>query len=212
VAEEGDATLFKRYAALDPEQAPATSRTVFLAVCGAVGLGRPLADGDRGVLGTLERLASDPRWRVREGVAMALQRFGAHDMVALLRIAADWSRRGRLRQRAAAAAIAEPALLGNPDHARRALEILDAITATVANAGDRATDEFRVLRQALGYCWSVAVAALPAAGKAFMERWLVHADSDIRWVMRENLKKARLARADAAWVSRWTVRLERSDR
>jgi hypothetical protein len=142
---------------------------------------------------------------------MALQRLGAHDMVALLRIASDWSRRGRLPQRAAAAAIAEPALLGNPDHARRALEILDAITATVANAGDRTTDEFRVLRQALGYCWSVAVAALPAAGKAFMERWLVHADGDIRWVMRENLKKARLARADAAWVSRWTSRLERSD-
>jgi hypothetical protein len=176
---------------------------VFLAVCGAVGLGRLLADGDRGARETLERLAADPRWRVREGVAMGLQRLGAKDMDALLRIAEEWTRGGRLQQRAAAAAICEPALLRRPEDAQRALRILDAITASIADAGDAKTEEFRVLRQALGYCWSVAAAALPAAGTMMMERWLAVDDADIRWVMRENLTKARLARVAPDWVARW---------
>ena len=36
-----------------------------------------------------------------------------------------------------------------------------------------------------------------------MEKWLADPDPDIRWIMRENLKKKRLARMDAAWVARW---------
>ena len=36
-----------------------------------------------------------------------------------------------------------------------------------------------------------------------MEKWLVSPDPDIRWIMRENLKKNRLVRMDAAWVARW---------
>jgi hypothetical protein len=36
-----------------------------------------------------------------------------------------------------------------------------------------------------------------------MERWLTVPDKDVRWIMRENLKKDRLRRVDAAWVERW---------
>ena len=32
-----------------------------------------------------------------------------------------------------------------------------------------------------------------------MEHWLVSPDPDIRWIMRENLKKNRLVQMDAAW-------------
>jgi hypothetical protein len=31
-------------------------------------------------------------------------------------------------------------------------------------------------------------------------RWCSHDDPDVRWVVRENLGKARLARLDPAWV------------
>jgi hypothetical protein len=55
----------------------------------------------------------------------------------------------------------------------------------------------------LSYCWSVAVAALPEAGKPAMEKWLASEDPDICRIMRENLKKDRLARLDRAWVDRW---------
>ena len=81
--------------------------------------------------------------------------------------------------------------------------ILDEITASVPHATDRKSDAFKTLRQGLGYCWSVAVAALPDTGKPLMERWLASSDPDVRWIMRENLKKNRLLRMDAAWVACW---------
>jgi hypothetical protein len=35
-----------------------------------------------------------------------------------------------------------------------------------------------------------------------MENWFSHDDKDVRWIMKENLKKKRLARLDAEWVER----------
>jgi hypothetical protein len=204
-ADLGRPEQFARWAALSPAEAPPQTAREFLSVCGAVGLGRLLAEGDRSVLPTLRRLAGDSRWRVREGVAMALQRWGDADLPALVKEMAAWAEGTWLEQRAAAAALCEPRLLERPVITRRVLKLLDDLTRNVAraSAAERKRDDYRVLRQGLGYCWSVAVAALPAEGQAAMERWLVHADPDVRWVMRENLKKARLARMDAAWVERW---------
>ena len=154
-------------------------------------------------LQTLRPLASDPRWRIREGVAMALQRWGDADMASLLAAMTDWAAGNPLEQRAAAAALCEPRLLRQPEHASAVLHILDGITTSIPQITDRKTDAFKTLRQGLGYCWSVAVAALSDDGKPLMEKWLASPDPDIRWIMRENLKKNRLVRMDAAWVARW---------
>ena len=54
------------------------------------------------------------------------------------------------------------------------------------------------------------MAAYPASGKAAMERWLGSTDKDVRWVMRENLRKGRLRRMDAAWVGAAMAQVERS--
>lgn len=150
----------------------------------------------------LRTLASDPRWRIREAVAMALQRWGDADMPGLMAEMADWTRGNPLEQRAAAAGLCEPRLLKNPGHAAATLRILDEITASIPEVTDRKTDAFKTLRQGLAYCWSVAVAALPDAGKLLMEKWLANDDPDIRWIMRENLKKNRLVKMDADWVKR----------
>ena len=40
-----------------------------------------------------------------------------------------------------------------------------------------------------------------------MEKWLANSDKDIRWIMKENLTKARLVRMDADWVTRWRAKL-----
>ncbi len=69
-------------------------------------------------------------------------------------------------------------------------------------------DEFKTLRQGLGYCWSVVVAALPAQGKGTMERWLSSTDKDVRWIMKENLKKKRLVRMDQAWVTNCLAQID----
>jgi hypothetical protein len=52
----------------------------------------------------------------------------------------------------------------------------------------------------------VAIAASPGPGKAAFEPWLDHADPDVCWIVRENLKQARLERLDPAWVRASRVR------
>lgn len=205
VADEGDLQLFRRYIAYTADEAPTNSPHEFLAFCGIVGLGRLLAEGDGHgeFLKILRRFASDPRWRLREAVAMALQRIGDVDMESLLAEMREWARGAPLEQRAAAATLCEPRLLKQEAHARSVLQMLDQITASIERSDDRSSEGFRVLRKGLGYCWSVAVVALPAEGKALMEKWMVRSDKDVRWIMKENLKKARLARMDDAWLDRW---------
>ena len=68
---------------------------------------------------------------------------------------------------------------------------------------DRRAEEFKVLRKALAYGWSVAVVADPSAGKPLLEKWLGSNDRDVAWLARENMKKDRLRRMDAAWVADW---------
>jgi hypothetical protein len=205
VAEEGTETLFVGWLRYDPISAPTNTPEVFLPVCGLVGLGKVLAQGKREVLEILRRHASDPRWRVREAVCMALQRWGEVDMPALLEEMASWSRGSPWEQRAAAAALCEPKLLIEEAHARKVLQILDEITLSVSTSAERKNEAFQVLRKGLAYCWSVAAAALPEEGKALLEKWFASRDSDVNWIMRENLKKKRMERMDAEWVKRWRL-------
>jgi hypothetical protein len=246
-ADMGTEAQFRRWASLGPDVAPENTPGCFLVFCGVVGLGAIMARrgdaflhapsgtedvaSDAGLpvpadspenaspLRTLRALASDPRWRIREAVAMALQRWGDADMPGLLAVMADWAAGSPWEQRAAAAALCEPHLLRNPEDVAAILSILDGITATVLTLarshseasrsetgqskerGQRAREAFKTLRQGLAYCWSVAVAALPEVGKPQMEKWLASPDPDIRWIMRENLKKNRLAKMDAQWVA-----------
>ena len=209
VADEGTLDLFQRYLGYTPDRASTNSPEGFLAMCGVVGLGRLLAEGDVDQLAVLRECANDPRWRVREAVAMALQRWGDADMPALLKAMNDWVKGTLLERRAAAAAVCEPRLLKDPKHAKRVLKLLDTITTSIVRETDRRAEDFKTLRQALGYCWSVAVVALPIDGKPAMEKWLVNPDPDVAWIMRENLKKNRLQHMDANWVKEWSSAIVR---
>jgi hypothetical protein len=184
-ADSGDIGLFRRWLAHGGE---------YLAACGAVGLGRLAASGEPDVCSELRKHANDGRWRVREGVAMGLQRMGFADMPALLATIREWRNGTWLELRAVVAGLCEPALLRNPDSARGVLVELDAITGLVAAAPvlARKDPDFRVLRQALGYGWSVAIAALPSEGLPLLQRWEASDDADVRWIIRENWKKKRL--------------------
>ncbi len=208
VVEEGDEELFQRFLTFTPEKAPTNSPYEFLAVCGVVGLGRLISEGKASLLKTLRLFASDPRWRIREGVAMALQRLGEKDMNMLLQEMDRWSEGSLLEMRAAAAGVCEPRLLQDKKQTGRVLKILDKITASLQKVEDRKSEEFRVLRKGLGYCWSVAVVALPEEGKKLMEKWFLSKDKDIIWIMRENLKKNRLVKMDKKWVEKWKKKLE----
>lgn len=200
VADEGDEKRFRLWLTFTDDKTPSNTPAEFLALCGTIGLGKLLVEGNSNTLEILRACAADSRWRIREGVAMALQRWGDADMDSLISAMKSWGTGMPLEQRAAAAALCEPRLLKNPEQVARVLHILDDITESIRNIDDRKSDAFVALRKGLGYCWSVAVAANPSAGKPLMEKWCASPDKGIQWIMKENLKKDRLVRMDAAWV------------
>jgi hypothetical protein len=194
VGEEADSERLWRLSASSDE---------FLALCGTAGLGHLAAADPVPVMSWLRELAADPRWRVREGVALALQHLGRHSMPRLLAEMEKWSTEDPFVQRAAIAGVCEPGLMKEPEHVVRVLRILDRTTKSLAATTVRKDEGFRVLRQALGYCWSVAAAALPEAGRPLMEKWLRSPDRDVAWVMQSNLAKTRMAALGPGWVTKW---------
>ena len=85
-----DRERIQHFLAFDPVRAPVNSPDEFLAFCGVEGLGRLIAEGQTDLWPTLRACASDPRWRIREGVAMALQRVGQVNMDLLLDKMETW--------------------------------------------------------------------------------------------------------------------------
>jgi hypothetical protein len=170
----------------------------FVRCCTVLALGERLARREDPVLVmTLHRHARDPRWRIREAVATGLQRVGDRDLPRLVRIVGAWVRdEDPLVQRAAVAGICEPRLLAGVNGATPALAACRVATDSLASLPEpaRRRDDVRTLRQALGYCWSVAIAADPAPGLAELMRLEASTDPDVQWIVRENRRKARLQR------------------
>lgn len=189
MAEEADCACLDALIATDDE---------YLVFCGVVGLGRLLAQEAGGDLEQrLRAFAADDRWRVREAVAMALQRLGDSDLPRLLDVVTDWADDGNpLVQRAAAAGVCEPRLLRTPEAAATAIEVCDRATRSLAArpTDGRRDPAVRALRKGLGYCWSVAVAADAGRGMPRFRTLSEYADPDVAWIVRENSKKARLTR------------------
>ena len=197
---EGSEELLVRYAALDESDAPRNTPQEFLAVCGVMGLGYLMARGKGDYFTVLRGKANDPRWRVREAVALGLQKYGQGGPGSLMVEMGEWSRGSLLERRAAVAVLCEPVLLSQPGDAGKIFIILDDITASIQPEADRRSENFKTLRKALGYGWSVAVAAQPLLGKPYMQEWISSQDPDVRWIMKNNLKKKRLLRMDETWV------------
>jgi len=198
VVAEGDEERFERLRRHTADRAPENTPEAFLCVCGVAGLGKLLAEGQLELISELREYAGDPRWRIREAVVMALERLGRVDMDRLLEEMEAWSQGSLLERRAAVAGLCQPEIL-DQEHASGVLRVLDRVTTSLAEESQHGAD-FMTLRKALGYCWSVAISFFPEEGKADFEKWFDSSQQDIRWVIRENLKKKRLERMDADWV------------
>lgn len=145
----------------------------------------------------LESFACSSYWRIRESVAMAYQRLLAADASATISQLTCLATEGNyLQQRAAIAAVAEPPLLYNMDILNAALHLQRIVLERmrlVPNK-ERRNEDFRGLRRTLGYTLSVVTAATPEQGFALMRECAAWHDHDIHWVLRENLRKKRLAK------------------
>ncbi len=141
-------------------------------------------------------LATDARWRVREGVALGLQLLGDARPAALASIVDAWVDHPHpLVQRAAIAAVCEPRLLRDPRMAALALDACERTTEHLASQPpeQRKTPDLRTLRLSLGYCWSVAVAGDPTRGLPLFSA-LDTEDPDVAWIVTQNSRKKRLSR------------------
>lgn len=203
VAEVGNEATFNRYLTYDATKAPTGSSEEFLAMCGVVGLGKLISEGQTKMLPILRTFATDNRWRVREGVAIALQKLGSSDMSILLDKMDAWGQGNLLERRAVVAALCEPKLLKDSIVVSRVQDLLEQITLDLLDVTNRKDDNFKTLRKTLGYGWSVAVVAGHEKGKRLMEKWFSNEDKDIRWIMKENLRKDRLNKMDKDWTAKW---------
>jgi 3-methyladenine DNA glycosylase AlkC len=178
-------------------EAPVNAPGEFLPFCGAVGLG---------VIGSIDReyyqlaisrlriLASDPRWRMREAVCFGLQRLLANRSEETLNELEKWAAHGNwLEVRSVAAAVAEPELLKNEEILAKAIKLHEVIFNRIVEGTDRKGEGFKVLRKALGYTLSVVVREVPGEGFHFMEQLVATRDKDIVWIVKQNLRKKRLA-------------------
>jgi hypothetical protein len=191
-----------RLAALDARAAPNGTALEFLPCCGLAAVGRLVVEGDLALVPVLRGAAGDERWRVRESVAIALQRWGDADVDAMAGAITGWAAGSPYEARAAVAAICEPRLLRTASAVDAAVRILDAATGRLVSIPRPRGEPGRVLGLALGYAWSVAVAASPAAVLPAFERWAGSDDPDVRRLVRLNLTKARFAKAAPDVVER----------
>jgi hypothetical protein len=181
------ADVLRRLAAAEDE---------YLALCGATGLGRMLAQGaDAGLVVRLEELSRDPRWRVREGVVRGLQAAAVRNADAVLALTAGWVASGDLRlARAAVATLCEPPLLKSESIQRAAIDACERATRTLLTADRGRSDDARSLATALAYTWSVAVAANPALGLPAFTGLAANPSPVAQRIVMQNLGKARLRR------------------
>jgi hypothetical protein len=193
-------SITKRWLDLSPLEAPENTPQVFLVVIAVMALGRVIAKVESEWFICLRKFAADPRWRVRESVAMALQYIGRKNWELLLEEVNQWIGDDPLEMRAVAAGLCEPDLLLNQQHACQVLDLLQVITERFVAIPDRKSGAVRTLRQGLGYCWSVAIVAAPVYGKPLFEGFTNSPDPDVKWIVRENLKKNRLIKMDKEWV------------
>ncbi len=188
-------------ASVSPSKAPTNTPKEYISFCGLVALGALCAEGlprarKRAALAAIRKAAADPRWRTREAAAMALQLIGEKDPVALRQIVEQWlPDASLLEKRAIVAGLAHPPLLGDPPFAQFCLDVSAGIMKTLpgTSADLRRSEELRVLRQGLGYALSVFVENAPENGFALLRQFAATADPDVRWIVRENLKKKRLS-------------------
>lgn len=183
-------------ACVSPEDAPTGDPHEFLSFCGVRGIGAIGSVSPACVEAALKHLAEasvDPRWRIREAVAMGLQDLLSRQRDTTVPELEDWVEGGSwLTMRAAVAGIAEPDLLAEPDLAQTAFRLHRKTLIRVYTAKERQSEAFHTLRKALGYTLSLVVSALPGIGFEYLRQLATLDDQDIQWIVRENLKKNRL--------------------
>ena len=182
--------------AFSPGEAPVNDPKEFLPFCGVKGMAA-LASACpqflKAAIGKLKALSEDKRWRIREAVAQGIQKLLVKERPRTLKTLHSWVGTDNwLIMRAVAAGVAEPSLLKQPQIAKASYELHQKILAAIIANEEHNTEAFRILRKTLGYSLSVIIESDPEQGFSFLHELAKSRDSDLRWIVNENLKKNRL--------------------
>ncbi|MBK5115027.1 MAG: hypothetical protein JJE41_15485 [Candidatus Heimdallarchaeota archaeon] len=188
--------LFSKLSQISAGTAPVNDPKEFLSFCGIFGIGA-IANNYHSYLSEslkiLKKASSDGRWRMREGTAHVLTKLiKTYQGKVIDRIFPWIKEKNWLLIRAAAAAFADPKLLKDKKLANTAFELHLELIDLILKEKDRRSIEFRAARKGFAYTFSVVVAALPDKGFEFLESLTLIDDNDIRWILKQNLRKNRL--------------------
>ena len=192
--------MLLNYLVQDEKTVVSNTPDEFVVLCGVVAFGACAAvrqEWHTEVFEILEHFASSNSWRVREGVSMAFQRLLSVNPQKTIEYLIEFANKGNcFQQRASIASIAEPSLLQTPAMIKAAITIQRLVVERfhALPAAVRKRNDVRALRQSLGYTLSVIAAAAPEEGFALMRDCAGWGDPDVNWILRENLKKKRLAK------------------
>ena len=194
-------TLWKlclELAEVSADEAPTNNPKEFLTFCGIYAIGA-IASVSRiffeKALALLRESADDSRWRVREAVAMGIQKLLKKDCQNTLKTLEKWITANEWHvMRAVAAGVAEPVILKDNETAQKALELHKKIYSRILSNKERKSDMFKTMRKGLGYTLSVVVCAVPKEGFLLIQKLVGLQDADIRWIIKQNLKKKRLTK------------------
>ena len=168
-------------------------------MCGIVGLAMANKKDIKTACALIRPYATHSSWRLREAVVIALQEISHNCFNDVLAQISKWDMHNPLEMRAVVAAVCEPKLLKTVKTNLCVLDLLVEITAYFSKK-ETLDEKEKVLRQSLGYGWSVLIVHLPAQGKFAFEKMNKSENKHIQWIVRENLKKNRLRKMDEQWV------------
>jgi len=175
---------------MDKKPAPDSPAT-FVAMCGVAASANP---------DILRKAANSDNKRIRESAVLGFQNLGLKDLDKLYSTFESWENANLLEKRCIAATLCEGALIKTQEMAEKILGVLSEYMELIELEKNVKSEEYKVLKKAMGYCISEAVAASPEKGKEFFEEWMRSPSSEIRWVLSENLKHDRLRKMDSEWV------------
>jgi hypothetical protein len=184
----------------------ANSPEEFVSMCGVVGHALLWWKDEKELVRHLRKYSTHKSWRIRESVAIAIQEIPFADLGSRSDLTGRMETDDPFVHRAIVAGLCEPKNLRKQMGIEKVVEQLSRSTALL-NHGKKLGAGEESLKKALGYCWSVAIVELPDVGKSEFEKLLGIGEKHTRWIVKENLKKNRLARMDGAWVEEMKRRL-----
>lgn len=212
--------LLFTFASFSAIEAPTNDSREFLPLCAIQALGviytHLKTKYQDAILTLLKKLANDQRWRIREAVAMALQKISEVNFQIVENIFSAWlkEKMSAAEKRAVLVALAHPPTLKhNETHVKFCLQIADSFLQELVNCSAKKYEgnDFEILLKGLEFTLSVFVAYFPAEGFKLLAKYASSKNKYLNKIIYSNLQKARLKKYYPGEVKAITKLMDKKD-